>query len=110
MTAQRVADPQGRDALEEKGPQRHQKRLDTRLEEVAKAVVGGYCQLQMPLKLALAVMETVAGHRLGTLEGGAGAPHLPTHPCLKVKGPSLAIMPRFGTVSCVVDQHRTPAT
>ena len=58
----------GRDALEEKGPQRRPKeRLDRRLEEVAKAVGGGYCRLQMPLRLALAVMETVAGHRLGPL-------------------------------------------
>ena len=28
----------------------------------------------MPLRLALAVRETVAGHRLGALEGGGGAP------------------------------------
>ena len=43
-------------ALEGKVPQRRpQKRLDRRLEEVAKAVGGGYCRLQMPLKLALAV-------------------------------------------------------
>ena len=40
------------------------------LEEVAKAVGGGYCRLQMPLKLALGVTETVAGHRLGALEEG----------------------------------------
>ena len=39
-----------------------QKRLDRQLEVVAKAVGGGYCRLQMPLKLALAVRETVAGH------------------------------------------------
>ena len=31
---------------------------DRRLEEVAKAVGGGYCRLQMPLKLALAVRGT----------------------------------------------------
>ena len=55
------------DALEVKGPQ---KRFDRRLEEVAKAVGGGYCRLQMPLKLA--VRETVAGHRLGALEAGGG--------------------------------------
>ena len=59
-----------RDALEGKGRQtRPQKRLDRRLEEAAKAVGGGYCRLQMPVKLALAVRETVAGHRLGALEG-----------------------------------------
>ena len=31
---------------------------------VAKAVGGGDCRLHMPLKLALAVRETVAGHRV----------------------------------------------
>ena len=40
---------------------------------------GGYCRLKMPLKLALGVRETVAGHRLGALEGG-GSPPLPMHP------------------------------
>ena len=49
-------------------PQRRpHKWLDKRLEEVAKAVGGGYCRLQMPLKLALAVREAAAGHGLGTL-------------------------------------------
>ena len=58
---------------------RPQKRLGRRLEEVAKAVGGGYCRLQMPLRLALAVRETVAGHRLGALPGGGGGvpPPLP---------------------------------
>ena len=60
----------GRDALEGKGPQRPQRRLGRRLEEVA--VQGGYCRLQMPLKLAPGVRGTVAGHRLGTWEGGGG--------------------------------------
>ena len=41
--------PPRRDALEAKGPQRRpQRRSDRRLEEVAKAVGGGYCRLQMP--------------------------------------------------------------
>ena len=63
----------GRDALERKGPQtRPQRRLGRRLEEVAKAVGGSYCRLQMPLKLALAVRGTVAGHRLDALVGGGG--------------------------------------
>ena len=63
----------GRDALEGNGPlSRPQGRLDRRLEEVAEAVGGGYCQLQTPLKLALAVRETVAGHRLGAPERGGG--------------------------------------
>ena len=61
------------DELEGKGPQRRPQRwLDWRLEEVAKAVGGGYCQLQMPLKLALAIRETVDGRRLGALEGEGG--------------------------------------
>ena len=55
--------PQGQDALEGTGPQ---KRLDRRLGG------GGYCGLQMPLRLALAVRGTVAGRRLGALEGGGG--------------------------------------
>ena len=50
------------------GPRRPQKRL----EEVVKAVGGGYCRLQIPLKPALGVRGTVAGHRLGALEGGVG--------------------------------------
>ena len=59
----------GRDALEGKGPQRRPQR---RLEEVAKAVGGGYCRLQMPSRPALGVRGTVAGHRLGALKGGGG--------------------------------------
>ena len=72
----------GRDALEGKGPPRRpQKRWDRRLEEVAKSVWGGYCWLQMPLRLALAVRETVTGHRLGALKGGGRVPPLlPMHP------------------------------
>ena len=71
-----------RDAIEGKGPQRRpQKRLNGRLEEVAKAVGGGYCRLHMLLKLALAIRETVAGHRLGALEGYAPPPLSPMHPC-----------------------------
>ena len=60
----------GGGAFEGKGPQRRpQKRLGRRLEEVAKAVGSGYCRLQMPLRLALGVRGTVAGHPLGALEG-----------------------------------------
>ena len=58
--------PPGRDAFEGKGPQRRpQKPLDGR-------VGGGYCRLQMRLSLALAIRETVAGHRVGALDGGGG--------------------------------------
>ena len=47
-TVPRRPPPPPRDALEGKGPRR-------RLEEVAEAVGGGYCRLQMPLRLALGV-------------------------------------------------------
>ena len=57
-------------------------RFNRRLEEVAKAVGGGYCRLQMPLRLALGVRETVAGHRLGALEGGRGDPPPPPNASL----------------------------
>ena len=68
-----------RDALEGKGPQgRLQKRLGRRLKEVAKAVAGGYCWGQMPLKPAPLVRETVAGHKQGALERGGGGPPLST--------------------------------
>ena len=46
--------------------------LDRRLEEVAKAVGGGYCRLQLPLRLAFAVRETLAGHRGGQLPSPFG--------------------------------------
>ena len=36
-----------------RGQRRPQRQLGRRLEEVAKAVGGGYCRLQIPLKLAL---------------------------------------------------------
>ena len=69
-----------RDALEVKGPRRRPpRRLGRRLEEVAKAAAGGYCRLQMPVKLALGVRGTVAGHRLGALEG-VPPPPFPMHP------------------------------
>ena len=56
--------------LRRKGSQRRpQKRLGRRLEEVAEAVGGGYCRLQPPLRLALAVTETVAGRRQGAPRG-----------------------------------------
>ena len=48
--------------------------LDRRLEEAAKAVGGGYCRLQMPLRLALGVRGAVPGRRMGALGGGGGVP------------------------------------
>ena len=54
--------------------------LDRRLSEVAKAVGGSYCHLQMRLKLEPAVRETVAGRRVGALEEGSPPPPPPMHP------------------------------
>ena len=60
-----------RDALEGKAPQRRpQKRLDGRSEEVAKAVGGDYCRLQMPLTLALGVRGQWLGIGWGPWRGG----------------------------------------
>ena len=75
--------PTTRDALKGQRPRRRfRTRLGRRLEEVATAVGGGYWRLHMPLKLALAVRETVAGRRLGALEGRRGVPApLPMLPC-----------------------------
>ena len=69
--------PTPRDASEGKGPQRGpQKRLGRPLEEVAKAVGGGYCRLQMPLRLALGFCGTVTADRLRAVEGGGSpSPH-----------------------------------
>ena len=54
-----VPAPDPRDALEGKGPRRRpQQRFHRRLEEVAEAVGGVYCRLQMPLRLALAVRDS----------------------------------------------------
>ena len=72
-----------RDALEREGPRgRPQRRLERRLEEVAEAVGGGYCQLRMPLRLALGARGTVARHRLGALEG-----YLPPFLCIPDRTP-----------------------
>ena len=83
-----VEPPEGgrdRDALQGKGAQSWpQRRLDRRLEEVAEAVGGGYCRVQMPLRLALGVRGTVAGHRLGALEGEGG--NLPPFQCMPGEG------------------------
>ena len=57
------------------------------MEEVAKAVGGGYCRLQTPVKLALGVRGTVAGRRLGALEGArGGGGGLPPFQCIPGKG------------------------
>ena len=63
-------------------PEGPQRRLDRRLGEVAKAVGGRYCRLQMPLNLALGVTETVAGHKRAPWRGAGVTcpPPLPMHP------------------------------
>ena len=77
-----------------KGPQRRpQRRLGRRLEEVAKAVGGGYCRLQIPSKPAPGIRGTVAGLRRGALEGGAGVPPLP--PFQRIPAPP-ALYPNRG--------------
>ena len=45
---------------------------------------GGYCRLQMPLKPALGVRETVTGHRLRALKGG-GLPPFQCTPSITAK-------------------------
>ena len=75
--------PGARDALEGKWPQRRpQKQKDRRSEEAAKAVGGSYYRLRMPLNPALAVRETVAGHRLAAPRGGGGSPSPPSNASL----------------------------
>ena len=64
-----VGIPLGRDALEG-GPRGGWTGGWRRLP---KRLGGDYCRLQMPLRLALGVRGTVAGHRLGAPEGGGGA-------------------------------------
>ena len=54
---------------------------------VAEAVGGGYCRLRMPLRLALGVRGTVAGPRLGALEGAGGGGYLPPFPMHPWVGP-----------------------
>ena len=97
--------------MEGKGPQRRpQKRLDRRLEEVAKAVGGGYCRLQMPLKLALGVRETVAGQ--AGRPGGTSPPSnaslllpLPCRPCAEVLGLGLWT---WGYQACTLARGHAP--
>ena len=93
-------------------PQRRpQRRLGRRLEGVAKAVGGGYCRLQVPLSLALAVRGTVAGHRLGGVEGGWGyPPPFPMHPCPGAQVLCSAVPPpggRGGHPCCRIWNHST---
>ena len=81
--------PPPRDALEGKGPRRPpQRRLDRRLEEVAKAFGGGDCQLHMPLRLAFGVRGTVAGHGPAPWRGGGGG-HPPPFQCIPAPLPLL---------------------
>ena len=75
-----------RDAFEGKGPQRRpQMRLDRRLEEVVKAVGGGYCRLQMPLKRAhLASGRQWLGIGRAPWRGGGGG-YLPPFQCIPAR-------------------------
>ena len=83
----------GRGASEGKGPHRPpQQRFDRRLEEVAKAVGGGYSRLQMPLKLALGVRGTVAAHGLGA-RAVPPPPRFPMHRWCGWRGPVNGAVP-----------------
>ena len=74
-----------RDALEGKAPRRRpQKRLDRRLEGVAKAVGGGYCRFQMRIETGTCHQGDVAGYGLGALEAG----YLPPFQCIPGEVPS----------------------
>ena len=68
-----------------------------------QAVGGGYCRLQMPLKLALGVRGTVAGHGLGALKGVGGG-YLPPFQCHPAPHPFL-----LGHSFCSVG-HETTTT
>ena len=93
----------GRDAFEGRGPQRRpQQRLGRRLEEVAEAVGGGYCWLQMPLRLALGVRGTAAGRRLGALEGG----QLPLFQCIPGTGTCFVVVTTAGGLTVVLGNIR----
>ena len=75
---------------------------------MTKAVGGGYCRLQMPLRLALGVRETVAGHRLGALEGGG---YLPPFQCIAGAPSAAEGPPGFQTRSrCDRPTHATPTS
>ena len=54
--------PLGQGCIRREGPS------EVAPEAVRWAVGGGYCRLQVPLKLALAIRETVAGHGLSAPE------------------------------------------
>ena len=103
--------PPPRDALEGKWPQRrHQRRVGRRLEQVDKAVGGGYCRLQMLLRLALGVRGTVSGHRLGDFEDKSvekGEPCCPTRVQKHCTVPSCVhgLMCMY-TVSCITSIAR----
>ena len=72
MTVQGPVNKQQPDGMSHMGGGGGLRRSGRRLEEVAKAVGGSCCRLQMPLKLALGVSGTLAGRRLGALEEGGG--------------------------------------
>ena len=80
IRVQRIPVPCARDALDGEGLQRRPQRLRQAVGEVAKAVGGGYCRLQMPLRLALGVWGTQAGRPRGG-GGGTSPPSNASLPC-----------------------------
>ena len=94
------------DALEGKGPQRRpQKRVGQRLEEVAKAVGGGYCRVRMPLSLAPAARDlqctcrTLGAH--GQWPGRGWAPW-------STGGVKISRQVKFAVVNSVVGNFAEP--
>ena len=67
-TAQQHRWGDGQGCIRRKGTSEPQRRSGRRLEEVAKAVEGGYCRLQMPLSLA----RDSGWAEAGALEAGGG--------------------------------------
>ena len=68
---------------------------------------GGYCRLHMPLRLAFAVRETVAGCRPGAQEGGRGVTSPPrSHASLLVCRAKFAGRGMAVSVGCHTDVQR----
>ena len=84
---------------------RPQRRPQRRLEETAEAVVGGYCQLQLPFRLACGVRETAAGRRLDALKVG-GYPLLLLTPAQPASGGGCLPQPRWAVCATGAGAHQ----
>ena len=94
------------------GAAMHQKEKDLRRRprsswaggwrRLPKRFGGGYCRLQMPLRLALGVRGTVGGRKLGASEGGGGPP--PPLQCISARG-GLCVCWGGGDCVCACHDH-----